>query len=184
MAAIIVRRLRDPDSAVRAACVAAASAIAAKVTQPPFSALFKPLTEALTTEQDTNSQIGAAMCVAAAVEAAPEPETEQLRRLLPRAGKLLRSDGFKAKAAVLGMVGSIVGVGRVVSKGILEWLVPLVMEFLSSEDWAARKSAAEALGTVATAERELAAEHITSCLKSLEARRFDKVNLSFSFFHF
>ncbi|OWM89604.1 hypothetical protein CDL15_Pgr024352 [Punica granatum] len=179
MAAIIVRRLRDPDSAVRAACVASAAAIAAKVTRPPFSALLKPLTDALTTEQDVNSQIGAAMCVAAAVEAAPEPEPEpeQLKRLLPRAGKLLRSEGFKAKAAVLGMVGSIVGVGGVVSKSVLEWLVPLVMEFLSGEDWAARKAAAEALGRVAAAERELAVEHRASCLKCLEARRFDKVKI-------
>lgn len=157
--------------------MAAAAAIAAKVTRPPFSALLKPLSDSLTTEQGMNAQIGAALCVAAAVEAAPEPGMEQLRRLLHRAGKLLRSEGFKAKAALLGMVGSIVGVGRVVSKGILEWLVPLVAEFLSSEDWAARKAAAEALGTVATAEGELAAEHAAACLKFLEARRFDKVNL-------
>ncbi|KAK4764427.1 hypothetical protein SAY87_013865 [Trapa incisa] len=177
MAAIIVRRLRDPDSAVRSACVAAAAAIAAKVTRPPSSALLKSLSDSLATERDANSQIGAALCVAAAVEAAPEPEMEQLRRLLQNARKLLRSEGFKAKAAVLGMVGSIVGVSRVISRGVLDWLVPLVTQFLSSDDWAARKAAAEMLGNLAVAQRELAVEHIASCLKSLEARKFDKVKI-------
>ncbi|KAK4753586.1 hypothetical protein SAY87_001690 [Trapa incisa] len=178
MAAIIVRRLRDPDSSVRAACVAAVSAIAANIPRSPFSAILKPLTDALATEQGANSQIGAAMCIAAAVDAtAAGMEAEQLRRLLPKAGKLLKSEGFKAKAAVLGMVGSLIGVGGVVSEGILEWLIPLVMGFLNSDDWAARKAAAEALGRVADEERELASEHRASCLKCLEARRFDKVKI-------
>ncbi|KAK4779670.1 hypothetical protein SAY87_015776 [Trapa incisa] len=177
MAAIIVRRLRDSESSVRDACVASSASIAAKVTRLPFSVLLKPLSEALTTEQDANSQMCAAMCVAAAVEAAPESDHEQLRRLLSRAGKLLRSEVFKGKAAVLGMMGSIVGCGAVVNKGILEWVIPLIIEFLSSEDWPARKAAAETLGRVAATERELAEEHKESCLKCLEARRFDKVKV-------
>ncbi|KAL3751678.1 hypothetical protein ACJRO7_012499 [Eucalyptus globulus] len=175
---IITRRLRDADSAVRSACVAAAAAAAAKITRPPFSSLMKPLMETLTTEQDANSQIGAAMCIAAAVEAAPEPEVEVLRRALPRVAKLLKSEGFKAKAAAMGMIGSIVGVSGVVNKGILDWLVPCALEFLSNEDWNARKAAAEALGRVATvAEKELVVEHKASCVKCLENRRFDKVKM-------
>ncbi|KAK4760459.1 hypothetical protein SAY87_005352 [Trapa incisa] len=178
MVAIIVRRLRDPDSSVRAACVAASSAIPANIPRSPFSAILKPLTDALTTEQDANSQIGAAMCISAAVDAAAAgTEMDQLRKLLPKAGKLLRSEGFKAKAAVLGMVGSLIGVGGVVNEDILEWLIPLVMGFLSSEDWSARKAAAEALGRVATEEKDLAVVHMASCLKCLEARRFDKVKI-------
>ncbi|XP_030512995.1 TORTIFOLIA1-like protein 4 [Rhodamnia argentea] len=175
---IITRRLRDADSAVRLACVAAAAAVAAKVTRPPFSLLMKPLMETLAAEQDANSQIGAAMCIAAAVEAAPEPEVEVLRRALPRVAKLLKSEGFKGKAAAMGMIGSIVGVSGVVNKGILDWLVPCALEFLSSEDWNARKAAAEALGRVAAvAERELVVEHKASCVKCLESRRFDKVKM-------
>ncbi|XP_030449510.1 TORTIFOLIA1-like protein 4 [Syzygium oleosum] len=175
---IITRRLRDADSAVRSACVAAAAAVAAEITTPPFSSLMRPLMETLTAEQDANSQIGAAMCIAAAVGAAPEPEVEVLRRALPRVAKLLKSEGFKAKAAAMGMIGSIVGVSGVLNKGILDWLVPCALEFLSNEDWNARKAAAEALGRVANvAERELVVEHKASCVKCLESRRFDKVKI-------
>lgn len=176
--AIITRRLRDADSAVRSACVAATAAVAAKITRPPFSSLMKPLMETLTAEQNANSQIGAAMCIAAAVEAAPEPEVEVLRRALPRVAKLLKSEGFKANAAAMGVIGSIVGASGVVNKGILDWVVPCALGFLSNEDWHARKAAAEALGRVAAvADRELVVEHKASCVKCLESRRFDKVFL-------
>lgn len=100
-----------------------------------------------------------------------------LRKSLPRLGKLAKSEGFKAKAALLVLIGSVVGVGGASSRGVLDWLVPCVVEFLSSEDWAVRKAAAEALGKVAVAEKDLAAEHKALCLSSLESRRFDKVRL-------
>ena len=73
------------------------------------------------------------------------------------------------------LIGSVVGVGGASSRGVLDWLVPCVVEFLSSEDWAVRKAAAEALGKVAVAEKDLAADHKALCLSSLESRRFDKV---------
>ncbi|CAK7332731.1 unnamed protein product [Dovyalis caffra] len=133
---------------------------------------------------DFNAQIGAALCLAAAIEAAPEPEVEQLRKVLPRLGKLVKGEGFKAKAALLSVIGSIVGVGGASSKGILDWLVPCLVEFLSSEDWAARKSAAEALGKVASMEKKLAKEHKATCLTSLETRRFDKKGSNHQFMFF
>ncbi|CAL1370726.1 unnamed protein product [Linum trigynum] len=71
--------------------------MSSQVTHPPFSTVSKPLIEMVTVEQDLNSQIGAAMCLAAAIEAAPEPEVEQLRKVLPRLGKLVKGEGFKAK---------------------------------------------------------------------------------------
>lgn len=151
--------------------------MSSQITNPPFSALSKPLIELLVVEQDLNSQIGAAMCLAAAIEATPDPELEQLRKLVPRLGKLVKNDGFKGKAAVIGVIGSVVGVGGAGSKGILDWLVPCLVEFLSSEDWTARKAAAEALRKVAVAEKELAPEFKASCLKALENRRFDKVKV-------
>jgi hypothetical protein len=89
---------------------------------------------------------------------------------------LAKSEGFKAKAALLVLTGSIIGAGGASSRGVLDWLVPCLVEFLTSEDWAIRKAAAEALGKVAVAERNLAAEYKVSCLNSLESRRFDKVN--------
>ncbi|XP_021908700.1 TORTIFOLIA1-like protein 4 [Carica papaya] len=177
MVSTLLRRIRDPDSAVRSACAVAAAAMSSCVTKPSFSVLSKPLIDTLTHDHDTNVQIGAALCLAAAVEAAPDPEAEQLRKVLPRLGKLLRSEAFKAKAALLGAIGSIVGAGGAGSKVALDSLVPCVTEFLSSEDWAARKAAAEALGKVVLAEEDLAPEYKKACLAVLESRRFDKVKI-------
>lgn len=176
MISTVVRRLRDPDSAVRSACVDAVAAMASRITRPPFSASFlKPLVETMSLEQDANSQIGSALCLAAAIEATPDADAAQLRRSLPRLAKLAKSEGFKAKAALLVLIGSVVGAGGASSRGVLDWLVPSVVEFLTCDDWAVRKAAAEALARVATAERDLAAQYKDSCLNALESRRFDKV---------
>ncbi|KAG2318757.1 hypothetical protein Bca4012_055055 [Brassica carinata] len=174
MVSTVIRRLRDPESSVRSACAAAAADISAHVTRRPFATVAKPLIETLIQEGDKNVQNGAAVCLAASVEAATEPEPEQLRKSLPKIGKLLKSEAFKAKAALLSAVGCIVTAGGAGSKPVLDWLVPVLVEFLSSEDWAARKSAAEALGRVATAE-EMAWQYKKACTAALESRRFDKV---------
>ncbi|GFP91558.1 microtubule-associated protein tortifolia1 [Phtheirospermum japonicum] len=177
MISAVLRRLRDPDSAVRAACVDAISSISAHVSSPPFAAILKPLVDALFHEQDANAQIGASMSLSAAVDAAPEPDAAELRRILPRVLKLVRSDCSKAKPALLSFVGSIVRAGCVRSKGLLNSVVSTAIEFLSSEDWAARKAAAEVLEKVAVAERNLAPEFKGPCVDALESRRFDKVKL-------
>ncbi|KAL0814357.1 hypothetical protein Bca101_070800 [Brassica carinata] len=163
MVSTVIRRLRDPDSSVRSACAAATADISAHVTAQPFTSVAKPLIETLIQEGDSNAQIGAALCLAAAVEAAADPDSEQLRKSLPKIGKLLKSEAFKAKAALLSAVGSIITAGGAGTK-----------PFLSSEDWTARKSAAEALGKVATAE-ELASQYKKASTAALESRRFDKV---------
>ncbi|KAM1065602.1 hypothetical protein FF2_020925 [Malus domestica] len=178
MISTVVRRLRDPDSVVRSACVEAVSAMSSKITTPAFSSSFlKPLMDTLATEQDLNSQIGSALCLAAAIDSAPDPDPVQLKRSLQRLSKLAKSESFKAKAALLVLVGSIIGAGGASSQGALDWLVPCVIEFLSSEDWTTRKAAAEALGKVATVETDLAPIYKASCLNALESRRFDKVKL-------
>ncbi|CAE5973483.1 unnamed protein product [Arabidopsis arenosa] len=86
----------------------------------PFASVAKPLIEALIQEGDSNLQIGAALCLAASVEAATDPESEQLRKSLPKIGKLLKSDGFKAKAALLSDVGSIITAGGAGTKPVLD----------------------------------------------------------------
>ncbi|XP_022776017.1 TORTIFOLIA1-like protein 4 isoform X2 [Durio zibethinus] len=177
MVSTLARRLRDPDSAVRSACVEASTAMSSHITKPPFSVLSKPLIEMLLVEQDVNSQIGAAMSLAAAIEAAPDPETEQLRKVLPKLGKLVRNESFKAKAAVFGVIGSVASIGGARSKGVLDWLVPCAVESLSSKDWGTRKAAAEALGKVAMAEKELATEYKVACVAALGNKRFDKVKI-------
>ncbi|RVX10429.1 TORTIFOLIA1-like protein 4 [Vitis vinifera] len=179
----VVRRLRDSDSAVRLACVDAVGVMSSQITKPPFSAFLKPLTDSIVLEQDYNLQIGSALCIAAAIEAAPDPEPEQLLKLLPRLLKLAKSESFRAKPALLSLIGSIIGAGGASTRGVLNSLVPCLVEFLSSEDWAARKASAEALARLALVERDLATEFKSSSLSSLESRRFDKAfSLSFLFF--
>lgn len=119
------------------------------------------------------------MCLAAAIDAADDPDVEQLQKALPKIGKLLKSEGFKAKPELLGAIGSVIGAigGRNSDKAVLDWLLPNVLEFLSSDDWHARKAAAEAVARVATAEEELAPLYKKACLALLESRRFDKVKL-------
>ncbi|XP_019164868.1 PREDICTED: microtubule-associated protein SPIRAL2-like [Ipomoea nil] len=175
MLSAVLRRLRDPDSAVRAACVEAVSSIAAQITKPPFSSIVKPFVDSIFHEQDHNSQIGASLCLAAAIEATPDPDPAELRKLLPKLYKLVKNDCFKAKPSLLSLIGSIVSVGGAANRTVLNGLVSTLVEFLSSEDWAARKAAAETLGRLAVAERDLLAEFKPSCIASLDTRRFDKV---------
>ncbi|KAK1305992.1 Microtubule-associated protein TORTIFOLIA1 [Acorus calamus] len=140
----LLRLLRDPDSSVRAACVDAVRSIASS-SSVPFHSLFKPFSEAVATEQDAGAQAGAALCLAAAVEAPADPDRAQLRRLLPRLLKLLRSEAFKAKPALMELIG---------------------------------KAAAEVLSRLALSdERDLLVRFKSSCLASIESKRFDKVKI-------
>ncbi|PHU02729.1 hypothetical protein BC332_27980 [Capsicum chinense] len=173
----VLKRLRDPDSAVRSACVEAVSSIASEITQPPFSSILKPLIDAIMHEQDINSQIGASLCLAAAIEASPDPEPVELKKVLQKLLKLVKNDSFKAKPALLSLIGSIVSVGGASSKNVLNSLVPITAELLSSEDWTVRKAAAETLGRLAVSERELLSELKAFCITSLDNRRFDKVKV-------
>ncbi|XVF12040.1 hypothetical protein REPUB_Repub08aG0080600 [Reevesia pubescens] len=174
----LLRRLRDPDSAVRSACVDAVSALSANLTKCNFSSSFlKPLSDTLFTEQEPNAQIGAALCLAAAIDCSPDPYPVKLGRMLTKLEKLVKCDGCKAKAAVLVVIGSVIGSGGAsnLGQGMMKGLVGCLIGFLSSEDWAARKGAAEALWRLAVAERDSLAEFKTGCMKVFEARRFDKV---------
>ncbi|XP_028794913.1 TORTIFOLIA1-like protein 3 [Neltuma alba] len=173
----IIRRFRDPDSSVRSACVNSVLALSTHVTKQPFSSFLKALAEALFTEQDHNSQMAAALCLASAIDAVPDPEPARLMKLLPRFEKLLKCEGFKAKPALLTLIGSVIEVGAASSPGALINLVPCMVEFLSNKDWAARKAAAEALMKLATVEREILSEYKERYLKVFENRRFDKVKV-------
>jgi hypothetical protein len=129
------------------------------------------------TEQELNAQIGSALCLAAAIDAAPDPEPGRLGKVLvPRMERLVRSEGYKARFAGLVVVGSVIGVGgaRGIGGGI-GGLVKCLVGFLSSEDWNSRKAAAEALRKLAVVERDGVAEFKSECLKVFENRRFDKV---------
>ncbi|MBA0824767.1 hypothetical protein Goarm_021412 [Gossypium armourianum] len=174
----LLRRLRDPNSVVRSACVDAVSALSVNLTKCNFSSSFlKPLSDALFTEQEPNAQIGAALCLAAAIDGSPDPDPVRLGKMLTKLEKLVKVEGYKAKAAVLVVIGSVIRSGGASNLGdeMMKALVGCLIGFLSSHDWAARKGAAEALGRLAVVERDSLAELKAGCMKVFEARRFDKV---------
>lgn len=171
----VVRRLRDPNSSVRSACIAACGSISSHITMPPFSSIAKPFLEALFTEHEMNSQIGIALCLSAVIEASPDPDAAYLRKLMPRIEKLLRCESFKAKAALLTLIGSAIGVGGASNQLVVKNLVPCLVGFVNSDDWAARKATVEALLRLAVTEKEMLTEFKGACVKALEAKRFDKV---------
>ncbi|KAG5056662.1 hypothetical protein GLYMA_05G032600v4 [Glycine max] len=173
----VVRRLRDVDSSVRSACVNSIAALSGHVSKQPLNSFLKPLAEALFTEQDQNAQASAALCLASAIDGAPDPDPARLAKLLPRFEKLLKRDGFKAKPALLTLVGSVVAAGGASGHAQLKSLVPCLVEALSNDDWATRKAAAETLVVVADVERDFLSEFKGECVRVFENRRFDKVKL-------
>ncbi|KAE9602599.1 hypothetical protein Lal_00049916 [Lupinus albus] len=175
--AAVIRRLRDPDSSVRSACVNSVSALSRHVTKQPFSTFLKPLTEAMFTEQDQNSQIGTALCLASAIDGAPDPDPVRLAKMLLRFEKLLKRDTFKAKPAVMTLIRSVVEAGGASNHAILRSLVPCLVESLRSGDWTARKAAAEALVVIGNVERDYLSELKAECLTVFENQRFDKVKV-------
>ncbi|KAK4376773.1 hypothetical protein RND71_003069 [Anisodus tanguticus] len=177
MLSTVLKRLRDNDSAIRNTCIEAISSIASEITQPTFTYILNPLIHVIIHEQDINSQIGGSLCLAAAIEASPDPEIAELKKVLPKLLRLVKNDSIKAKPALLSLIGSVVSVGGASSKNVLNMLVPIMVELLSSEDWNVRKAAAETLGRLAVSERELLSELKALCITSLDNRRFDKVKV-------
>lgn len=171
----LIRSFRDKNSFIQATCISTISSLAARVTSSAFVTVLKLLSDALFTEQDLNAQVGAALCLAAAIDAAVDPEVARLGRMLVRLEKLVKNDAFKAKAAGLVVIGSVIGSGAGSGSG-LKGLVSCLLGFLSGEDWAARKASAEALWKLAIVEKEAMAEFKGNCLKIFESRKFDKVS--------
>ncbi|KAL6861324.1 hypothetical protein ACP4OV_017024 [Aristida adscensionis] len=174
LVAAALRRVRDPDSSVRAALVDAARAAAGAAASPP--AALAPLADALLHEQDQCAQLAAALAAAAAVEAsAPTADlADYLRALLPRLLKLLRSAAFKAKPALISLIGAASAAS---GGGAASNAVPCLRDALTGDDWAARKAAAEALELLAHEHADDLVTHKPSCIAVFEAKRFDKVKI-------
>jgi hypothetical protein len=173
--AAALRRVRDQDSSVRGALVDTARAAAA--ASASASAALAPLADALLHEQDQCAQLAAALATAAAVEtsALTADLASYLHKLQPRLLKLLRSNAFKAKPALITLIGAsaaAAGAAEVTAS------IPCLRDAVASDDWAARKAAAEALATLALEYKDLLLTHKSSCVAYFEARRFDKVGLS------
>ncbi|KAJ0459162.1 putative MT-associated protein TORTIFOLIA1/SPIRAL2 [Helianthus annuus] len=169
-----LNKLSDRDT--HSAAASELQTIAKTLTPDQISPFLSSISA---TDSSDKSPIGAALCLAAAVDGAPDPEPVYLRRMLVRIEKLLKVDSFKAKAALLTVLGSVIGVGGVVSSAVIvKSLVSVLVGFVvKSEDWSARKAAAEALEKLAVVERDLLLEFKSECLKTFEAKKFDKVKV-------
>jgi hypothetical protein len=174
--AAALRRVRDQDSSVRAALVDTARAAAA--ASASASAALRPLTDALLHEQDQCAQLAAALATAAAVEASALTADLvcYLHKLQPRLLKLLRSNAFKAKPALITLIGASAVMG---GDAEVTASIPCLRDAIGSDDWAARKAAAEALAALALEHTDLLTTYKSSCVTFFEARKFDKVGRQF-----
>nr|CAB3451037.1 unnamed protein product [Digitaria exilis] len=172
--AAALRRVRDQDSSVRAALVDAARAAAA--ASASASTALRPLTDALLHEQDQCAQLAAALATAAAVEASALTAdlASYLHKLQPRLLKLLRSNAFKAKPALITLIGASAAMG---GDAEVTASIPCLRDAIASDDWAARKTAAEALAALALEHADLLTTYKSSCVTFFEARKFDKVKI-------
>ncbi|CAO2829168.1 unnamed protein product [Amaranthus hypochondriacus] len=178
------KRLRDSDSSVRNACISAVSSL----SQLNFVSLLDPFLGSISIEQDLNAQMGCCLCLKAAIDGGVLEEKEEgdlRKRVLPKVMKLLKNDGFKAKGALLGVIESVIGVNDgIVINGkvggnLVGNVVGVVVELLSSDDWMARKSAAEVLLKLGVVLDEDSATEVKNfVVSSLESRRFDKVKIT------
>ncbi|GFY80551.1 ARM repeat superfamily protein [Actinidia rufa] len=180
MVASIVKRLKDPDSVVRDTCVETVGVLASKLSNDQvendgiFVALVKPLFEALG-EQNKQVQAGAALCLARVIDNTNDPPVSILQRMLTRTIKLLKNPHFMAKPAVIELNRSIIQAGGAPSQSTLSAAMSSIQEALKNSDWATRKAASLSLGEIASSSGSFFSSFKSSCIRSLESCRFDKV---------
>ncbi|KAG6512109.1 hypothetical protein ZIOFF_030203 [Zingiber officinale] len=162
-------------------------------SSPVVTLFVKPLIEAMG-EQNKAVQGGAAMCLAKVVECARcaggEGEEEGMiasaggamfQRLCPRICKLLGSQSFLAKGALLSVLSSLAKVSLwtvlvgAISMQSMQQVLQSVCECLESSDWATRKAAADCLCVIASHSSHLISDGTPATIAVLEACRFDKV---------
>ncbi|KAL5978049.1 hypothetical protein ACLOJK_037072 [Asimina triloba] len=183
----IVKRLKDQDSAVKDACVETIGILASNFSNcgaesgGPFSALVKPLFEALG-EQNKQVQSGSALCLARVIDNTIDPPAALLMRILMRTIKLLKSQHVMAKPALIELIRSIIQettkksmAGGASTQLALSAAINSIQETLKSNDWTTRKAASAALAGIAADGGSMLDSFKASCILSLESCRFDKV---------
>ncbi|XP_028077211.1 TORTIFOLIA1-like protein 2 isoform X2 [Camellia sinensis] len=178
--ASIVKRLKDPDSVVRDACVETVGVLASKLSNGQgendgaFVAIVKPLFEALG-EQNKQVQSGAGLCLARAIDSTNNPPVSILQRMLTRTIKLLKNPHFMAKPAVIELNRSIIQAGGAPTQCTLSAAISSIQEALKNSDWSTRKAASLSLGEIASSGGSVFSFFKASCIRCLESCRFDKV---------
>ncbi|KAG8057749.1 hypothetical protein GUJ93_ZPchr0002g24508 [Zizania palustris] len=179
MVASIVKRLKDADSIVRDACVETCGTLAMCARDygdggAAMVALVRPLFESLG-EQNRYVQAGAASCLAKVIDESNYFPGPVLPQMLARVVKLLKNPHFLAKPAVIELIRSIVQAEGASTEQSLASALTSIMDALKSSDWTTRKAASLALSSIAVSSGYLVASFRTSCLRSLERSKFDKV---------
>lgn len=179
----IVKRLKDPDSVVRDACVDTVRVFASKFSNDEgvFLALLRPLFEALG-EQNKQMQAGSALCLATVIDNTHHPPLSLLHKMLLRTTKMLKNPHFMAKPTIIDLNRSIIqaiaaGVVAPTPPTILSTAMATIQESLKNKDWSTRKAASIALGEIASTGASFLGSFKASSLRSLESCRFDKVSL-------
>ncbi|KAL8135380.1 hypothetical protein AgCh_010140 [Apium graveolens] len=177
----VVKRLKDPDSVVRDACVETMGVLAVKLggiescdAEGVFVALVKPLFEILG-EQNKQLQSGSALCLARVIHNTSYPPITILHRMLIRTVKFLKNPHFLAKPAVIQLNSTIIQAGGASTPNSLYAAMTSIQEALKSSDWVTRKAASAALGEIASSGGSDFSSLRASCICSLESCRFDKV---------
>ncbi|KAB2614484.1 microtubule-associated protein TORTIFOLIA1 [Pyrus ussuriensis x Pyrus communis] len=180
MVASIVKRLRDPDSIVRDACVETVGVLASKLSNDAgegdgvFVVLVRPFFDALG-EQNRRVQSGSALCLARAIDNTHDPPVSILQPMLNQTIKLLKNPHFMAKPAIIELNRSIIQAGGAPTQNVLSSAMISIQESLESSDWTTRKAACIALGEIASSGGSFMGSFKASCVRSLESCRFDKV---------
>ncbi|KAI3715223.1 hypothetical protein L6452_22195 [Arctium lappa] len=180
MVASIVKRLKDPDSVVREACIETMGVLASKLStadnepEGSFVLLVRPLFEALG-EQNKHVQCGAALCLSRLIDHTHAPPLSILQRMLTRTIKMLKSPHFMAKPAMIELNKSFIQAGGASSQSMLTAAMTGIQEALKNSDWRTRKAASEALAEIASSNGLYSGSLKSSCIRSLEMCRFDKV---------
>ncbi|XP_062115279.1 TORTIFOLIA1-like protein 2 [Humulus lupulus] len=187
MVTTLLKRLKDPDSVVRDACVQTVALMASKFSDIDsdgdaavdvdgrlFVTLVRPLFEALG-EQNRQVQCGSALCLAAVIDNTHNPPLSLLQRMLLRTTKMLKNPHFLAKPAIIELNRSIILAGGAPTQNILVTAMGSIQESLKSNDWSTRKAASLALAEIASSGASFLGSLKPSCVRSLESCRFDKV---------
>ncbi|KAF8700714.1 hypothetical protein HU200_034065 [Digitaria exilis] len=179
MVSSVVKRLKDTDSVVRDACVDTCGTLAMCARSygdggAALVALVRPLFESLG-EQNRYVQAGSALCLAKVIDESNYFPGPVLPQMLVRVVKLLKNPHFMAKPAAIELIRSIIQAEGASTEQALSSALTSIMDALKSSDWNTRKAASLALSSIAVSSGYLVASFRTSCLRSLERSKFDKV---------
>ncbi|KAJ6834166.1 TORTIFOLIA1-like protein 2 isoform X1 [Iris pallida] len=176
MVSSVLRRLKDPDSLVRDACVETCGVLAkcyctltffhhhhrsSSSSSPLVDTMVRPLFQSLG-EQNRYVQAGSALCLARVIDCSASAERRPaaplspllLPQMLPRLLKLLKNPHFMAKPDLIFLITTILQHQLQLpqttggEEDALSAALHAILEALKSSDWTTRKAASVALAAL------------------------------------